>query len=210
MRAESNKPCYHFNMTYNSQAVHQFASFWEKAGKDSIQLPSDIPEIQALFLGIKPACLHNEFALQNANILKEYGIEFIGRIAYRKDKVEEVLKAHPDIFHGQSNVHEFMTQHEIWEQDNIQLGLILGYPLEAAQQMKRWAYLMTKAPKILETQQEINTLQTTKKEMDAYDICWMSFGDRESEELQHSLRDIFEKSGILKITEKYIAENFSI
>jgi hypothetical protein len=108
-------------------------------------------EIQAVFLGIKPATILEgtkpsdqdaddaALAISHSGISEKFGVtlDYNSHLFFDKEALEGVFEAHPAVFSEEPKIdlESALTRHacDIKPEDQLKLGLILGYPLEAVQ-----------------------------------------------------------------------------
>lgn len=106
---------------------------------------SDFPrqgvgEVQALFLGEKPAVFKNSFALANKEALESNGFKFFGDYCYHPQLVMEVIEKNRDVFTSFSEKNPETVMQELMKAPLNELsearGIILGIPRTAAKAYK--------------------------------------------------------------------------
>lgn len=112
-----------------------FRRFWQSASRLAITHYSNVGELQALFLGEKPALIDNSLAAHHQRTLEQMGYVFEGDYVYEPTLVARVLQEHSETFKGYENSAALMKAlGKAKNQDMItERGLVLGYPLTAVE-----------------------------------------------------------------------------
>ncbi len=137
--------------------TEKFREFWKKIPEQAMGRPFppheknpykafdkyQIGEVQALFLGEKPACYGNGLVQNYSSMLQNYG--YVVRqdkkgncYAFDQDQLATLMVKQPNFFHAYKaksveDVMHLLAQAEPSQQDALR-GIVLGYPYESVEQ----------------------------------------------------------------------------
>ena len=133
---EKNNPFSEADLAKWTEGAGRYRLFVEEIGDISRYYSPRVGEVQALFLGEKPAVVANEFALDNRTVLEKLGFRFSGDYCYSEEAVQKAIDEHKDIFSSFPDLSPEAVIQELRKTSYLELhiagGIILGIPEAAA------------------------------------------------------------------------------